>query len=249
MSAKPHGNFPTTEWTLVARLKHEDVEISRKAMDDLCAQYHYPLYCLIRLRGLAHHDAEDTLHEFLAKLLRLGAFDDLAESKGRLRTFLAKSLDRFLITHHHQENRRQKREISVSDTRFGIDPKLQQRYEYEIATTKESPDLVFDRQWCQQLLQRVLMRLKDACSGKKETLFATLHPVIVNGGSLRGHDPSAMAASLSITEVALRTALSRLLRDYRKLLVDEVRQTVALNDEVEAEIADLMYALSGERHG
>lgn len=62
----------------------------------------------------------------------------------------------------------------------------------------------------------------------------------MSGGSLRGHDPAALADQLSMTEGALRTALTRLLKDYRRLLEHEVRQTVLSEEDVKAEIADLM---------
>ena len=246
MSALPpqgDGRFPTTEWTLVARLKDEDAAVSERALDELCAQYHYPLYCLIRSCGLAHHDAEDALHDFLAKLLRLNAFEDLAAEKGRLRTFLAKSLDRSLISRHHRERKRSAHEVSVDDPEMQLrfDPKLEQRYERETASSALAPDVLFDREWCAQLLHRVLKQLEAAyAGGRKASLCAALRPVLMTGGSLCGHDPEAIAATLSISEGALRTALSRLLRDYRKLLVAEVRQTVESKDEVEAEIAHLM---------
>ena len=42
-----------------------------------------------------------------------------------------------------------------------------------------------------------------------------------------------------MTEGALRTAFSRLLRDYRKVLENEVRLTVETQDEVKDEIARL----------
>lgn len=243
MTANPKGDgrFPTTEWTLVARLHNPDAAVSARALDDLCTQYHYPLYCLIRSRGVAHHDAEDALHDFLAKLLRLEAFDDLAAEKGRLRTFLAKALDRFLITRHHRESIRGAREVSVDDDRFRLDPKLEQRYEREMATMQEAPDVLFDRQWCEQLLRRVLIQLEaDYAEEDKLPLFTSLRPVLMTGGSLRGHEPAAIAATLSMSEAALRTALSRMLRDYRKLLVAEVRQTVEAKEDVDAEIAHLM---------
>ena len=236
---KGDGRFPTTEWTLVARLRNDDAEVSARALDDLCTQYHYPLYCLIRHRGLTHHDAEDALHDFLAKLLRLDAFDDLAAEKGRLRTFLAKSLERFLINRHRDERRRGADEVSRDDERFALDPKLEQRYERETASAP--PDVLFDRQWCAQLLQRVLGHLEaDYAEAGKRDLFAALTPVLMTGGSLRGHEPEAIAATLSMSEAALRTALSRMLRDYRKLLVAEVRQTVEAREDVDAEIAHLM---------
>lgn len=245
-SPKPNGQFPTTEWTLVARLKDEDAAVSERALDELCAQYHFPLYCLIRSRGLAHHDAEDALHDFLAKLLRLEAFNDLEKEKGRLRTFLAKSLDRFLITRHHREKKREARELSVHDTRFQLDPKIEQRYERETSSTKIAPDMLFDRQWCEQLLQRVLSGLEaDYVAHGKAKLFTALKPVLMAGGSLRGQASAVLAATLSMTEGALRTSLNRLLKDYRKRLEHEVRQTVVSKDEVEAEISDLMKSLAG----
>lgn len=235
------GKFPTTQWTLVARLHNPDAKVSARALDELCAQYHFPLYCFIRRAGLSHHDAQDTLHDFLAKLLRVDAFSDLAAEKGRLRTFLSKALDRFLINRHQRERKRSEREVSVDDTRFTLDPKVEQRYEREMATVKDAPDVVFDRQWCEQLLQRVLACLEETydVSGKA-ALFTVLRPVLLTGGSLRGHDADALAASLGMTQGALRIALLRLLRDYRELLVDEVRQTVESKKAVEAEIAHLM---------
>lgn len=249
--AAPHpngdGKFPTTEWTLVARLRNDDEAVSMCALDELCATYHYPLYCFIRARGVAHHDAQDALHDFLAKLLRLEAFHDLAAEKGRLRTFLAKALDRFLISRHHRERKRHEREVSLDDERFAFDPRLEQRYEREMISLA-TPAAVFDRQWCEQLLERVLRLLATAYAEKDKTaLFTTLRPVLASGGSLRGHDAAALAATLAMTEGALRTALVRLLRDYRKLLEQEVRQTVASKEDVEAEIADLMKALAGTR--
>ena len=49
-----NGRMPTTEWTLVARLHSGNVEHVHAALDELCRAYHYPLYGLIRRRGLDH---------------------------------------------------------------------------------------------------------------------------------------------------------------------------------------------------
>src|SRR5437773_972735 len=100
------GQFPPTRWSLIARLKGGDEVAARGALEELCAAYHYPLYCYIRRRGLAQHDAEDALHDFFAKLLRLDAFADADAGKGRLRTFLATGLQRFLINWHRDQPHR-----------------------------------------------------------------------------------------------------------------------------------------------
>lgn len=235
------GSFPTTEWTLVARLKNDNEAVSRPALDELCTQYHYPLYCFIRSKGLAHHDAEDALHDFLAKLLRLEVFEGLAAEKGRLRVFLSKAADRFLITRHHRESKRAAREVSVDDPHFTFDPLLEKKYEEEIVSARLAPDVIFDQQWCARLLGRVLEQLEATYQARDRlAVFLTLRPVLLSGGSLRDHDTPALAAGLGVSEGALRTMLKRLLRHYRKLLVAEVRQTVERDEDVEAEIAHLL---------
>lgn len=243
-SQKGDGKFPSTEWTLVARLRHTDPQECRKALNELCAQYHFPLYCFIRQRGLSHHDAQDALHDFLAKLLRLDALAELEKEKGRLRTFLSKAVERFLITRHHRERRRGEREVSLEDQQFVFDPKMEQRFERAMKSAAATPDVLFDRQWCGQLLKVVLRRLKASYHKKEKTaLYDVLSPVLASGGSLRGHDAPALAAQLSMTEGAMRTALMRMLREYRALVVQEVRHTVGSREAVETEISDLMKAL------
>lgn len=243
-SQKGDGKFPSTEWTLVARLRHKDPKECKKALNDLCAQYHFPLYCFIRQRGLSHHDAQDALHDFLAKLLRLDALADLEKEKGRLRTFLSKAMDRFLITRHHRERRRGEREVSLEDEQFTFDPRMEQRFERATKSAAATPDVLFDRQWCAQLLKVVLRGLRNRYQEKqKGALFDILSPVLASGGSLRGHDAPALAARLEMTEGAMRTALMRMLREYRALVVQEVRHTVGSREAVETEISDLMKAI------
>ena len=231
------GRFPTTHWTLVARLKSADEATVRRALDDLCTQYHYPLYCYIRRRGLSHHDAQDVLHDFLAKLLRLDVFESADAEKGRLRAFLSTALGRFLINWHDGSAQRQ-RENSVDIAAFGDDS--EERFSREKFTERDTPDRVFERQWAQELLRRVLRDIAAVYEERgKSDLFKALKPVILRGGSFRGEDPGAVAQKLGMSEPALRKALQRALAEYRKTLENEVLQTVASADEVEEELAYL----------
>lgn len=241
---KGNGHFPATHWTLVQRLRSANKSEARRALNDLCAQYHYPLYCYLRRRGLDYQDAEDALHDFLAKLLRLGAFAEADAERGRLRSFLVTMLQRFLIN-WRRDNAERYRESSLDALPHGADP--EERYQQEQFAEHDTPETLFDRKWSHELLVRVLHRLGESYASKgKQALFETLQPVLQTGGSLRGHDAEALAARLSITEGALRVALSRLLRDYREMLDEEVFQTVGSRDEVDAEIAHLLQAFRRE---
>ncbi len=238
------GHFPATHWTLIQRLHSGDDAVVRRALEDLCAQYHYPLYCYLRRRGLDYHDAEDALHDFLAKLLRLDAFAGADAEKGRLRSFLATMLQRFLINWRRDHGERF-HESSLDTILQGSAP--EERYQQEQFTEHDTPETLFDRKWSHELLVRVLNRLGESYASKgKAELFETLRPVLQTGGSLRGHNSAALAGRLAISEGALRVALSRLLRDYRTILDEEVLQTVDSREAVDGEIAHLLQAFRRE---
>jgi RNA polymerase sigma-70 factor (ECF subfamily) len=234
------GQFPATHWTLIQRLRSNDDAVVRRALDELCAQYHYPLYCYLRRRGFDYRDAEDALHDFLAKLLRLDAFADADAGKGRLRSFLATMLQRFLINWRRDHSERY-HESSLEMILQGAAP--EERYRQEQFAEQDTPETLFDRKWSHELLVRVLNRLAESYASKgKAAVFETLQLVLQTGGSLRGHDSAALAARLGISEGALRVALSRLLRDYRAILDEEVLQTVDSREAVDGEIAHLLEA-------
>ena len=242
MKTQGEGTFPTTRWTLVARLRSGDAEVARRALEDLVTQYRYTLYAYIRRRGLAHHDAEDALHDFLLRLLKAHALEDAEEARGRLRGYLGTALGRFLANWRRDGARRG---AVIEELPAEAASGDETRYAKERFSEEDTPQRVFERKWGHALMGRVMERLKARCSEQgKEALFAALRPVLLGGGSLRGHDATAIAASLGISEGTLRVALSRHLRDYRKVLEEEVQQTVADPADVADEIAYLMALFS-----
>lgn len=237
--APPPANhrFPTTRWTLVGRLHHADQAIARRALEELCAQYRFPLYCYIRGRGFTHADAEDALHDFLAKLLRNDSLQAADPDKGRLRTWFAVSLRRFLIDWRKRHDR--------SDRLRQLPPaELEARYLREAAAGVPEPETLFERKWAHALIHRALDTLAAAYLAKgKGPLFEALRPVLLAGGSLRGEDPARLAAATGLKENTLRVALHRLLGEFRRALEHEVLQTVASPAEVREEIQHLVAVL------
>lgn len=236
-----NGQFPTTHWTLIARLKSDDTSEARRALDEICTQYHYPLYCNIRRRGLNHHDAEDALHDFLSKLLRKDSLEQVSAERGRLRGYLCVSLQRFLLGRQRTADARQQaRNVSLETLPLSLE-EAEQRYLKEHFTEADSPERIFERQWARELMSRVLRQLADNYQQRgKAQLFQTLRPSLLAGGSMRGEDVTDMSARLGMTANNLRVANNRLLTKYRQILEHEVAQTVPSKEEVRSEIDYLM---------
>lgn len=232
------GQMPTTHWTLIQRLASGDLERKQAALDELCQAYYYPLYCQIRRRGLDHHDAGDALHDFMARLLRQDSFSAADPERGRLRSYLLTALRHFLASRHQQAAHRHARETSL-EARSAMDA-AEGRYAQDDSAHHESPDRLFDRQWAKELMRRVLQQLRARHEAKgKAAFFDAIQPVLLSGGSLRDHDTAALAARMQLSPGALRTALMRLLQEYREALRNEILQTVEDTGQVEAELAVL----------
>lgn len=235
--------FPATRWTLVMRLGDPDEAISRPALAELCALYHFPLYCFIRRRGFNHHDAQDALHDFLARFLRRNSFSSATPDKGRLRSYLATSLHRFLIDWSKAAGKNAAAPFQPPCT-IPSD-QLQIRYEREIGDDSQNPERLLDRCWAHELLTRVIQTLRERHASRgKLPLFEALLPVLLTGGRLRHGQSPTLAKELGMTEAAVRIALSRLLRDYRATLEAVVLETVPSRNDVPEEIGYLLSLFS-----
>lgn len=241
-AALQNAEMPTTQWSIISRLRGKDAVEANAALDVLCRAYHYPLYCQIRRRGLSHHDAEDALHEFFIKLLRLDTLGVADSEKGRLRTFLLVALRRFLANWQRDQQRHTRLEISTEALKDIA--KSEERFQIDEAVHHESPDLLYDRQWAQELMRLVLQRLSESYTAKgRGKLFQALQPVLLSGGSLSDHDSGSLAAQLSMNPGALRTALHRMLEDFRTALRHEILQTVEDREMAKTEYEELMRAM------
>ena len=232
----PHNEFPATQWTLIRRLHSEDAMTATRALEEICRQYRYPLYCFIRRREVGHHDAEDVLQEFFAMLLRRDVLMQAEAPKGRLRGYLSTALRRFLSNWRQQEHRR------AGVIAMAPDETLERRYAQESLTDSDTPERLYDRKFTLVLVQTAVDALQRRYHADgRGRLFDALAPTVVGGGTLREEtDNAARAASLGLSEGAMRTAMVRLRKEFRAEIRREVREIVEDPAEVDDELAALM---------
>ena len=231
--------FAATHWTAVlsAARGHETPQ-SAAAMAELCRNYWYPLYAFIRRRGHSAEEAEDLTQEFFARLLAKEFLAGVDRERGRFRTFLLMAVKRFLANEYDRAQA-QKRgggqrvvplDALESETRYRLEP-----------SHTLTAERLFEQQWAVTLLDKVLARLQaEMTSGGKAALFDALKGCL--GGS-KEETYAATAASLGMTEVAVRVAAHRLRRRYRELLREEIADTVSSPEEIDDEIRYLFSCL------
>jgi RNA polymerase sigma-70 factor (ECF subfamily) len=229
--------FPTTHWSIVERLRSADDQIAQRALEEVFSTYRYPLYSYLRATGQHHEDAEDLLQGFFQKMLRLDSLGRADVERGKLRTFLLTALNRFRLNWQRGEVRRHRRVQLESD----LWTEEEARYQWDRHATQENPELFYERRWAAGLIARVRERLREHYTKRQRApLHDALSPLLTSDEAEDQGSFAEIAERLGLKENALRVSLHRLRKDFRQLLLDEVRRTLAEGQDVREELRYLL---------
>ena len=95
-SVSDAAHFDSTRWTVVLEAAQSRAPGGPEALARLCARSWQPLYGFARRRGYGPEDAQDLVQGFLAHLIERRALRRVERSKGRFRSFLLASFQKFM---------------------------------------------------------------------------------------------------------------------------------------------------------
>jgi RNA polymerase sigma factor (sigma-70 family) len=235
MQAGP-GRFPTTSWSLV--LAAQDGATRRPALESLCGAYWSPVYGFVRRLGNDPDAAQDFTQAFFTRVLEKDAIAAARRDRGRFRSFLLGCLKNFLTNEWDRAH---------AQKRSGIQPVLPfefgdaERWLRLEPADHATPERIFERRWAATVLQRGLLTLRGEYERAGQgAMFERLKPLLM---AEHNESQRAIAARLGVTEGALKMAMLRLRRRYRKLLEAEIAETVRDPSEIDDEIRHLLAVL------
>jgi RNA polymerase sigma factor (sigma-70 family) len=239
--AERAGAFPATHWSVVLAARGGQDTQALTALETLCRAYWYPLYAYLRCDGWCEPDAQDLTQGFFEHVLEHQTLDRVAREKGRFRSFLLASLKHY-VADQRAHAQRQKR--GGGQHHFSLDAVTgEERYRLEPSDSR-TPDQLFERRWALELLDRVLVRLRDEYAGPEETaLFEALQPFLA--AKEGGDTYASLAERLGRSEEAIKKTVQRMRRRYRELFREEIAQTVTTAEEVEDELRYLREVMRG----
>ena len=234
------GRFVTTQWSLVAAAGARRSAAGEAALARLCGLYWYPVFAFVRRRGHSPQEAEDLTQSFFARLIEKGDLAAADRARGRFRSFLLSACQHFLA---NERDRRNARKRGGGQAVLPIDvAAAERRYDRALAHD-ETPEVLYERQWCLALLGGVLADLGDDYQATgRQRVFDRLKPFLT-GDDEQGTLAEA-ARDLGMSEGAVKVAAHRLRARYRAALRDRVAATVASEDEVEEELRHLLRTLA-----
>ncbi|HOD81812.1 MAG: hypothetical protein BWX88_04949 [Planctomycetes bacterium ADurb.Bin126] len=240
----PRQSFQTTAWTQLAELRAGGEPARKAAIQQLIEQYWKPIYCYLRRKGCDNEDAKDLTQGFLQDVV-LGK--DLAaqadQAKGRFRTFLLSALDRYVVSAHRARTtlrRQPKGRMVALDAMENMDIPGQ--------VSHSSPEKAFAYAWASSLLDQVLADVKATCCQTGKSVHWEVFRLRVVQPCLREAEPLAMGDICRQYGIESEEKASNMMvtikRAFQKHLRRRVQQWVDSDDDIDAEIQELMQILA-----
>lgn len=238
----PGGHaFLTTRWSLVLLAAGSDgAGASQEALESLCRGYWQPLYFFARRQGHGPEAAEDFTQDFFALLTSRDLLQKAQPEKGRFRSYLLGVMKNIMAQAHDRESR-SKRGGGVAPLSLDC-MEAEERYRLCPADT-ETPEVAFDRHWARTVMERAVARLTEdyTASGQAERFVVLKEYLLTGRQEMAG---AAAAASLGMTDAALRSAIFKVRQRFAAALRAEVAETVSSAEEAEEELRHLAKMLA-----
>ncbi len=237
------GAFPQTRYSIVRGVASADEAERGRAWNTLVESYWRPAYKYARLKWrLAREDAEDLTQAFFARALEKAFFDRYDPSRARFRTFLRTCLDGFAANEWKAAHRKK---------RGGDAPPLSLDFltaegelrEVELKDERDIEDY-FHREWVRSLFALSLEALREQCErAGKRTQFALFERYDIDAptsGQRPSYEELAREHSLPVTQVTNHLAWAR--REFRRLVLEKLRELTASEEEFRAEAREILGA-------
>jgi RNA polymerase sigma-70 factor (ECF subfamily) len=151
--------FLTTHWSLLEAAGSGQETDDKALIGLLLERYWKPVYCYLRRQGYGNEDAKDLTQGFFHEIvLGHNLIETADKSKGRFRTYLLVSLDRYLIK-VRQKQQAQKRIPHENLVPFDMTSDA----ELPSVITELNPDESFNYTWVSILLEQVLEQVESQC--------------------------------------------------------------------------------------
>ena len=233
------GRFRTTRWSAVLLSAQSQAPGSQAALAELCRIYWSPIYVFVRRRGHDADDAQDLTQGFFLHLLDHKALRQVSPFKGKFRSFLAASLQNYLLD-EADHARRLKRGGNIEFVPFDAECVEYRLGELDFLTA----DKIFDARWAITVLDEAMTRLGQQYAAQDKTsTFETLKPFLDPINSKASLSYEQVANALQVSVGSAKTLIHRLRKQYTCLLREEVGRTVSDPGEVDGEIHALCDAL------
>jgi RNA polymerase sigma factor (sigma-70 family) len=235
----PVAAFPATRGSVVRAAGSADAAVRRQAQEALIAAYWKPVYKYVRFKwGAANEDAKDLTQAFFARAMERDFFDRFDPTKARFRTFLRVCVDGFVANERRAAGRLKRGPAELLPLDF---EGAEGEFCRHPPAAGSDPDDFFRREWLRELFALAVEDLRHECAASdRNTHFALFERYDLDGpDAAEGLTYARLGEEFGLpaTQVTNYLALAR--REFRRLLLDRLRECTAGEEEYQQELRTL----------
>jgi RNA polymerase sigma-70 factor (ECF subfamily) len=217
---------------------------ARKALADLCKTYWRPIFAFICRRGYSVADAQDLTQDFFLMVLEGDLLKRADPSRGRFRSLLLKALQNFLVDDAIRKRARKR----GGDIKFvSWDEWIAEAPSHLSVSAQEaekwSAEKIYDVRWAATAAEHALRQLGEECEARgRRRVFDVLSECLA--ADRQDVSYPKFSKILGVPEASVKRLVHQLRQRYRRLLREEVAQTVEKPEDVDDELRYLCAALA-----
>jgi len=237
-----NGAFQKTHWSQIVRARTNDPGRRREVLGDILGRYWRPVYWYLRRKGYNDEDAKDLVQGFFQEIvLGRDLVQHADQRKGRFRTFLLTALDNYARDIHRRQSAGKR---SPEGGLARLDAMGAPAISDPLQAT---PEEAFHHAWASKLLDEALADLEQECrSAGKEVHWAVFQARLLLP-IREGAEPPSLSALCAEHGIADEKTASNMVvtvkRRFQTAFRRRIRETVSSDQEIDAEIRDLMEIL------
>jgi RNA polymerase sigma factor (sigma-70 family) len=223
--------FPTTRTSIVAALTSGDGGERSRGFDTLVSVYWRPLYKYARNKhAQPAPNAEDLTQGFLTRLLEHDSLSRFDPAKASFRTFLRLLFDRHIANEWKASVR-----LKRGGDRTAIDFAAAEDELASEGRNSQTPEEDFEKEWVRSVFALAVDRLRQAAKPGPFALFEAYDLQDEPRETYRD-----LANRFGLTETTVTNHLASMRREFRKIVLDILREATATEREFRAEARALL---------
>lgn len=241
--AIPQREFPATHWTMIGQAANADRTAGFKALESLLERYAPCMKAhLVYMKRMPPDRADDMVQGFIADKILQGDLLNRAErDRGKFRTFLMTSLERYVVSQIRKE------QAARRSPGAGGHENVEELQ--DVIAAPSSSTSAFDLAWVREVLDAALAGVKDELIRTKREAYWRIFELRVINPILRNEPAPAydeLVKSLSFrSPMQASNALLTAKRMFQRNLRDTIAQYATDADDIDREIESLHAILAG----
>ena len=230
--------FPETNQSAIVRARSPDQVVRQRAFETILASYWKPVYKYLRFKwNVSNEDAKDLTQGFFTNAFEKNHFAGYDASKASFQTFLRTCLDGF-VGNERKAGARLKRGGAFEHFQFDF-ISAEVEFASHAAAVNSNPEDYFHREWVRWMFTLAVEALRRRCEETSRTVhFQLFERYDLNDDRTVSYSSLAEEFGLDTTTVTNYLATAR--RDFRRIVIDKLREVTATEEEFRAEARSLL---------